>query len=58
MYSKNVEKFIKMIEEIRSDGSGKLHFIADFDWTMSKFIANGKRTQLSYGIDRIEIINK
>lgn len=49
MYSKNVDKFIKMIDEIKSDGSDKVHFVLDFDWTVSKFIANGKRTQLSYG---------
>ena len=38
-----------MIDEIKSDGSDKVHFVLDFDWTVSKFIANGKRTQLSYG---------
>ena len=49
MYCKNIEKFQKIMKEIKNDGLNQLHFIADFDWTMTKYIVNGKRSQLSYG---------
>lgn len=48
------KEFDKKIKEIKKDGLGKLHVLADFDRTLTKCFVNGKRTPSIISVLRSE----